>query len=134
MKMSCRRDDGRIARGAVLLSTAVAVVLTGALGACIRSDRAERECVRKMKMLWSAGNSYRLAHDLPPAAEIDPDDLKGYFSPEDSADLFCPLGTTPYARFTTRDGPRCPNSDAHSRRLRQERRRRAPSGQGVTHE
>lgn len=88
--------------------------LLAALVGCSRTPSPEAACVANMQHLWGAARSHQLEHKLSDEQPISPGDLTDYLRgtiPQ------CPLGTNQYAPFSYRGGPRCPNSDAHTKAL-----------------
>jgi hypothetical protein len=102
------------ARNAILL-----LALLGALAGCSRIPSAKWLCVSSMQQLWEAARSYHLERGLSEEQLISPRDLTNYLR---DAALLCPLGTNQYAAFSYGQGPKCPNSDAHTQALRASRR------------
>jgi len=100
------------------LARPIAVALAAAsLAGCSKPQAPQEQCVRQMAMLWEACRSYHLEQSLPADSPVHPSKLSVYFRPRDQA-MRCPLGSAPYALFSYRDGPTCPNSAAHTAALR----------------
>lgn len=85
--------------------------------ACSRKPDAQDQCVRNMQRLWEACRSYHLSESISPTQAIDPRSLSDYFRPQDQ-DMRCPLDKKGYAPFSFQDGPKCPNSDEHTKALK----------------
>ena len=95
------------------------LALLGVLGGCSKTPSAEAVCVSNMQQLWEAARSYHLERGLSEEQLISPRDLTNYLR---DAAMHCPLCTNQYAAFSYRQGPKCPNSDAHIQALRATRR------------
>ena len=87
-----------------------------ALVACSRTLDPQAVCVANMQQLQEAARSHHLDRKLSDEQPISPGDLTNYLG--GGAVPLCPLGTNPYAAFSYREGPKCPNSDAHTQALR----------------
>jgi hypothetical protein len=94
----------------------VFIALLAPSGGCSRKPSAQSVCVQNMQQLWEAARAQfrvrRGADDLL----INPSELTNYL--RGGVAPICPLGTNPYAPFSYREGPKCPNSDAHTQALR----------------
>ncbi len=99
--------------------TILLLALLSVLGGCSRTPSPETVCVGNMQQLWEAARSYHLERRLSEEQLISPSDLTNYLR---DAALHCPCGTNLYAPFLYREGPRCPNLDAHTQALRANRK------------
>jgi hypothetical protein len=91
-------------------------LLTMLTVACSRKPDPQDQCVRNMHVLWEACRSYRLSESISPTQAIDPRSLSAYVRPQDQ-EMRCPSGKKAYAAFSFHDGPKCPNSDEHTKVL-----------------
>jgi len=94
------------------------VLLMLATVACSSKPNAQEQCLQNMQKLWEASRSRHLAEGIAPTQAIDPRSLVGYLRPRDQ-EMRCPLGTQGYAAFSFQDGPRCPNSDVHTKAIKE---------------
>lgn len=93
------------------------MLLVGIVCACSRRIDPQEQCVGNMERLWDACRSYHLSEGISPTQAIAPRSLNVYFRPQD-LDMRCPLGTNAYTAFSYQEGPECPNSEEHTRTLR----------------
>jgi hypothetical protein len=100
--------------------TILSIVLLGALAGCSKAPSSEAVCVANMQQLWEAARSHHLERKLSDDQLVSPSELTNYL--RGGAIPQCPLGTNPYAPFSYRAGPVCPNSDTHTHALRANQR------------
>ena len=99
--------------------TILFLALLGVLGGCSKAPEPAAVCVANMQQLWEVARSHHLERGFSEQQPINPGDLTNSLR---SAALVCPLGTNQYAAFSYGQGPKCPNSDAHTRALKATRR------------